>query len=58
MASQELDSSNVSHAYLAVAMQDPSSLDECSEGTSGLEQELRKFWETEPIGIRKALMWS
>ena len=50
VVSQELDS-NASHAYLAVAMQGPSSLEECSKGTSGLEQELRKFWETESIGI-------
>ena len=52
MASQELDS-NVSHAYLAIAVQGPSSLEDCSEDTSGLEQELRKFWETKSIGIQE-----
>ena len=47
---EELDS-NVSHTHLAVAIHGPTTLGEHSEGTSGLEQELRRFWETESIGI-------
>ena len=50
MTSQKLES-NASHAHLAIAMQGTSSLEECPEGTSSLEQQLRRFWETESIGI-------
>ena len=47
MTGQELDS-DASHAHLAMVMQGPSGL---KDHSSGLEQGLRRFWETESIGI-------
>ena len=49
MTGSELDSNN-SHAHLAVTMEGSVEVDKLSKSL-GLEQELRRFWDFESIGI-------